>query len=226
MLLGFIIVVVTAFGFWRHHYLKIMNAEPITVYKDTPIEPDTLPKKTVIKKGKAEKGRSSQQDNSPQDTSVETDNNTEAEMRPRETAGWIDNSPMPEETGDTGHQTVHHIFSDIIVENLPPKAAAALKVYEEVQLAIPELNKELKPLLEARPIDFDAIGVINDKKDVLKERRMNALEILSKYSKEALAKLQATIKRGKAAEQVVEEYDKDPDMTVEDIMRRMDELTK
>lgn len=219
-----IAIVVTAIGFWRHHYLKIMNADPVNVYKDTPIEPDIPPKKTIAKNGKVDKGTPSQQETSPQDTYVEGDDIRDVE--PEVTTQPINNSPTPKETDNTGNQTVHHIFSDIIVENLPPKAAAALKDYEEVQLAIPELNEKLMPLLEASPIDFDAIGVINDKKDVLNERRMNALEVLSKYSKQAADKLQAAIKRGKAAEKVVEEYEENPDMSTEDIIRRVEELTK
>jgi len=55
---------------------------------------------------------------------------------------------------------------------------------------------------------------------------MDLLEILSIYSKQALAEIQATIKRGKAAERIVEEVDEDPNMDVDDIMRRLEELTK
>ena len=224
MWLGIVIFVIAGIGIWRHHYLKIMDAEPINVYIDTPIDPDKLPKNTFAKKEKGDKSTPSQQDISPKNTSVETGNNIE--MQPRETTQAIDNRITPKNTDNTGNQTVHHIFSDIVVENLPPKVVTALKDYEEVQLAMPELNTELKPLLEARSLDWDAIEVINDQKDVLKERRMNALEILSKYSKQAADKLQATIKRGKAAERVMEEYDEKPDISTEEIIRRMEELTK
>ena len=142
MLFGIVIFVVAGIEIWRHHYLKIMNAEPINIYKDTPFESDTSPKDTSVKKEKTDKGTPSQQDISPKNTSVETGNNID--MQPRETAQPIDNRITPDETDNTGNQTVHHIFSDIIVENLPPKAVAALKDYEEVQLAIPEINKEVK----------------------------------------------------------------------------------
>lgn len=218
-------IIVAAIGFWRHHYLKTLNSEPVTIYKDTPIEPDISSKNTVVKKGKADRGTPSETELLPKDTSVNSDN-ADIEVETSETAQSIDNSLTSEVMDDTSNLTIHHIFSDIVVENLPPKAVEALKDYEEVQLAIPKLNEELLPLLNAIPIDFEAIDRINDKKQVLKERSMNALEILSKYSNEALAKLQSTIKRGKAAERVVEELDEDPDMTIQDIKRRMEELTK
>lgn len=225
MLLGIAILAIASIGIWRHQYLKTMNAEPIKIYKDTPIEPNTLPKKTVVNKGKDIKSTPLDIETLPKDTSTNSDN-PDIGIVPRETTQPNDNNLTHEKTDKTSNPSVHHIFSDIVVENLPPKAVAALKDYEEVQLAIPELNEELKPLLKARPVDFDAIDVINGKKDVLNERRMNALEILSKYSKQAADKLQATIIRGKAAEKVVQEYDENPDMSTEDLIRRMEELTK
>ena len=32
-----IAVLLIGIGLWRHHYLKIMNAEPVKVYKSTPL---------------------------------------------------------------------------------------------------------------------------------------------------------------------------------------------
>jgi len=221
-----VIIVLTAFGFWRHHYLKIMNAEPVIVYKVPPFEPDTSPKDTSTKKEQADNRTPSDTETLPKDMSTDNENNTDVVSEPRKTTQPIDNSFTPDEMDNTGNPSVHHIFTDIVVENLPPKVAAVLKEYEEIQLAIPKLNEELKPLLEARPIDFDAIDVINEKKRVLSDQRKDALEILSKYSNEASEELQATIKREKAAERIMEEMDEDPDMDFDDIKQRLEELTK
>ena len=218
-------IVVTAIGLWRHHYLKIMNAEPERVYKDTPVQ-DNLPKNTIVQQKKADKSTPSEPETFPKDTSVNSDDDTDIESEPQVAAQPIDNSITPEETDNKADLTVHHIFSDIIVENLPPKAAEALKEYEKIELELPVLNEELKPLMEARPVDWDAIKAKINEGKLLKERRKDALEILSKHSKEALAELQKTIRREKAAEIVVEETAEDPDMDAEDAIRRLEELTE
>ncbi|RKU24867.1 hypothetical protein C6497_16995 [Candidatus Poribacteria bacterium] len=157
---------------------------------------------------------------------IENNDSTDVESDHLEMAKSNDNSLSLKEKDDTGDQTVHHIFSDIVVEKLPAKVAAALKEYEEIQLATPARHKELEVLLDTDSPDFDAIGKLNEKSRVIRERRMHILEILSKYSKQASAELQATIKRGKAAETIVQEIDVDPEMDVDDIMRRYEELTK
>ena len=226
ILLGFLIVVIAGIGIWRHHYLKITNADPIKVYKYTPREPNTSPKDKVINKRKTDKGTQLGQETLPKDRSIENDDSTDLDSEHREMAKSNDIGLSLKEKDDTANQTVHHIFSDIVVEKLPPKAAAALKEYEEIQLATPIRNKELEVLLDTPSPDFDAIGEFNEKSRVIRERRMDLLEILSIYSKQALAEIQATIKRGKAAERIVEEVDEDPNMDVDDIMRRLEELTK
>jgi DNA repair exonuclease SbcCD ATPase subunit len=104
---------------------------------------------------------------------------------------------------NTSNSSTDTIFGDIIEQNLPPEAAAALKQYEEAQSALPALNDELRPLLKASPLDMDAIRLVNEKKRKLKQQRMDALEILALYSDEAFNELQATIERGKAAERIV-----------------------
>lgn len=226
ILLGIVIVVIAGIGIWRNHYLKIMNADPIKIYKNTPRKPDTSPKGKVINKRKADKGTPLVQETLPKDTSKENNDSTDINSEHLEMAKPNDNSRSIKEKDDTGDQRVHHIFSDIVVEKLPAKVAAALKEYEEIQVATPARHKELEVLLDTESPDFDAIGEFNEKSRVIRERRMNILEILSKHSKQALAELQATIKRGKAAERIIEEIDVDPKMDVDDIMRRMEELTK
>ena len=212
----FVAIIVTGIVLWRNHYLKIMNAEPVKVYKSTPFESEQSPKETTIKQKKADKSTQLDSEKSPKDTSVKSDENTDiasdenvdVETEPHLTTEPVDNSATPEATDNMGDPSAGTIFADLAGVNLPPEAAAALKKYEEIQLAIPVLNTELKPLLKATPIDWDAIGVIHEKSRELREQRKDALETLSLYSDDALAELQATIARGKAAERIVNELDK------------------
>ena len=176
-------VLLTGIGLWRHHYLKIMNAEPVKVYKVTHLKGD---------------------DN----TDVKGDDNTDVtDVEPSITTQRIENSIIPEKMDNTSNSPAGTIFGDIAEQNLPPEAAAALKQYEEVQSALPGLNNELRPLLEARPLDWDAIRLVNEKKRKLKQQRKDALEILALYSDEAFNELQATIAREKEAERIVTELD-------------------
>ncbi len=213
-------IILTGIGFWRHHYLKIMNAEPIIVYKSTPLEPDKSPKDTSVKQEKADKGTPLQQEELPKDTSVKSDDNPDVELEP------IDNSITSEETDNTSSSPAGKIFSDIAEQNLPPEAVAALKQYKEAQSALPGLNDELRPLLKASPLDMDAIRLVDEKKRVLHEQRKDALEILALYSDEALDELQATIAREKAAARIMDELEENPDMDLEDIMREIEAISK
>ena len=108
---------------------------------NTPLKPDTSPKDTSTKKEQADNRTPSDPETFPKDTSAENENNTDVETEPRINTQPIDNSFTPDEMDNTGNPSVHHIFTDIVVENLPPKVAAVLKEYEEIQLAIPELMR-------------------------------------------------------------------------------------
>lgn len=217
-----IAIVVAGIGFWRHHYLKVKNAEPINVYKDTLIEPDTLPKGTSAEQKKADKSNPGQPDTSPKDVSVQSEDGTDVAMETGETTPSIDDSVAPEETDDVGDLTVHTVFTDIIVENLPPKAAAALKEYDAVQLASDQVTEELKALYKVTPIDFDAIGMGSDKLGNLHDRRDAALEILSKYSKQASDKLDAILAQSREANKIIEDLDEGLDVSVEEMMERIE----
>ncbi len=184
-------VLLAGIGLWRNHYLKIMNAEPVKVYKVTDVKGDD---NTDVK--------------GDDNTDVKGDDNTDVtDVEPSITTQRIDNSITPEEMDNTSNSPAGTIFGDIIEQNLPPEAAAALKQYEEVQSALPGLNNELRPLLEARPLDWDAIRLVTEKKRKLKQQRKDALEILAPYSDEAFNELQATIAREKEAERIVTELD-------------------
>lgn len=184
-------VLLTGIGLWRHHYFKIMNAEPQKVY-NKPGQPSNLTTDANTPKVKLVKG----------------DDNTEiTDIEPSITTQRIDNSITAEEMDNTNNSPAGTIFGDIAEQNLPPEAAAALKLYEEIQTAYPGIMGELKPLLEATPLDWDAIGLVNKKMTQLQQQRMDALEILAQYSDEAFNELQATIERRKVAESMVAELD-------------------
>ena len=180
-------------GLWRHHYLKIMNAEPEKVYNKKPIQPK----------------RSSMDANSPKVSPKKGDENTDArEIELSKNTQHIDNSITPQamdnNTGNTFEDTV---FGDIEGEYLTPEIVETIVEYEEIQAALPALNSELKPLLDAIPLDMDAIRSVNEKKRNLKQRRKELLEILAKFSDEAFNELQATLEREKAAKRMMAELD-------------------
>lgn len=216
-----IAIVVAGIGFWRNHYLKIQNAEPKRVYKDAQFEPDTLPKTTSAKPKKADKSTSTQQDTSSEDTSVQRDD-TDIALEPSKTAQPTDDSITPEATDNTGELNVHTVFTDIIVENLPPKAAAALKQYDEAQLATTKITAELIDLYKAKPIDFDAIGEGAKKLKKLNDQRMDSLEILSEYSKKASDMYNALIAQYREVDNIMEDFDEGLDIDIDEIQRRLE----
>ena len=176
-----VVVLLVGIGLWRHHYLKIMNAEPVKVYKVTLVKGD--------------------------DNTDVTDVTDVTDIEPNITTQRIDNSITPEEMYNTSNSPAGTIFGDIAEQNLPPEAAAALKQYAEIQSALPALNDELRPLLKASPLDWDAIRLVTEKKRKLKQQRKDALEILALYSDEAFNELQATIAREKNLERQKAELD-------------------
>ncbi len=187
-----IAVLFAGIGLWRHHYLKTMNAEPEKVYNNKPVQPKNL---TTDAK-------------TPKVTHAQDDDNTDVtDEEPSKSTQRTDNSIIPEEMENKSKSSTDTIFGDIAEENLTPEVVAAIKKYEEIQSAIPALNKELKPLLVAIPLDMDAITLINEKKRNLKQRRKDILETLAMYSDEAFNELQDTIAREKAAERMMAELD-------------------
>ena len=137
-----VVVLLVGIGLWRHHYLKIMNAEPVKVYKVTPVKGD--------------------------DNTDVTDVTDVTDIEPNITTQRIDNSITPEEMDNTSNSPAGTIFGDIAEQNLPPEAAAALKQYAEIQSAQAALNDELRPLLKASPLDMDAIRLVTEEKEKTK----------------------------------------------------------
>ncbi len=119
--------------------------------------------------------------------------------------------------------------SDIIVENLPPKAAAALKEYDEIQLASDALTTELTSLLKARPIDINAINPLTEKLNKLNQQHFDTLEILALYSDKASKQLKGLIETKKVTDRMMAETKMDIKefrKTMEDAERILEELTK
>ena len=175
-------VLLTGIGMWRHHYLKIINAEPEKVYK-VPGQENNLSTDTNTTKVTLEKG----------------EENTDA----------MTQRVAPEKMENIGDSPNGPVFGDIIEENLPPEAVAALRKYEEIQLTYPKVRRELIPLLKAWPVDWDAVSAVDERRYKLKQQRKDALEILSVYSDEAFNELQATIEREKNVERQIAELDRE-----------------
>ena len=165
-------VLLTGIGLWRHHYLTIMNAEPVKVY-------NTLGKTSNLNSDA----------NAPKNISEKGEDKTDA-MAERN-----HNRITPEEMDNKGNLSVGTTFGDIIVENLPPEALAALREYEHIQSTYPDVRRELIPILNAWPVDWNAVRSVQERMNTLKQRRKDALEILAKHSDEAFNELQATIAR-------------------------------
>jgi len=204
------VVLLTGIGLWRHHYLKIMNAEPERVYKGTLLQPNKLPTNA----------------NTPKVTPVKSDDNTDVtDIEPSITTQRIDDHIKPEETDNTSNLSAGTIFGDITQRELPPEVVAALKQYEEAHSASADVRKKRKPLSEAKPLDWDAIGLLTEELRQLQQQRKDALEILAQYSDEASKELQAIIAREKVTDQIMDELDQpESDIESDDLIRRYGEL--
>lgn len=181
-----VVVIIAGIGLWRHHYLKIMNAEPEKVF-NVPGQPSNLTTDANTSKVKPVK---------------RVDNSDTKTQR-------IDNRITPVEMDNKGNSFTGTAFGDIIVENLPPEALAALKEYEQIQSTYPHVRRELIPLLKAWPLDENAIRAVEERMKMLKQRRKAALEILAKHSDEAFNELQATIAREEKVAREIAELDRE-----------------
>ena len=167
-----VVVISAGIGLWRHHYLKIMNAEPEKVFN--------IPKQSSDPTTDA---------NTSKVKLVKRVDNTDAMAERNHDRITL------EEMDNKGNLTVGTTFGDIIADNLPPEALAALREYEHIQSTYPGVRRELIPLLNAWPVDWNAVRSVKERMNTLKQRRKDALEILAKHSDEAFNELQATIAR-------------------------------
>lgn len=222
LILIFVTIVAVGIGLWRHHYLKVINVEPKKVYKVTPLQQNTHPKDKPIKQEIAEKTTIKQSEVLPKNTSIQSDDTTDEVMDIGETTLPMD-SVAPEETENIANLTVHAVFTDIIIENLPPEATAALKLYDEVQLATPEVDERLKILLKTEPIDYDALNVESQKLGRLNDQRDESLEILAKYSQQASDELDVLLLQKIEANRIIEDLNEGIDVDIEERMKELEE---
>lgn len=173
-----------------------MNAEPEKIFineVDQPKKLQTGENAPKITTKKSEENAEVKQENS---TEVKREDITEATtIEPNKTTQPIDNSITLEETDNTENTTTNTIFSDIAEKDLTPEVIAAIKIYEGIQPAQDRLNAELKPLLDAEPLDMDAIDRITDEKIRLSHQRLDSLVTLSPYSKEAFNKVVSKVEQ-------------------------------
>lgn len=171
-------VLLIGIGLWRHHYHKIMDAEPEKVYKSVPLQPNNLPTDA----------------NTPKVTPVENEDDTNVEIEVNETTQGIDEMTSPPKKDNTDNLLGDATLDEIAEQpTLSPEAAAALKEYEEINSEYLAVYNELQPLLNARPIDWNAISLVNEKIRKVKQQRIDALSKLAVYSDEALEELVDTI---------------------------------
>ena len=133
------VVLLAGIGLWRNHYLNIQNAEPEKVFIDKPVGRSVgqskLPTDANTPIVTTEEGENKKD--------LEEDNKVVNDVDPSITTQDIDSSITPDEKDKSDNSSFHTIFSDLDLRNLPPEAELALKTYEDIQLAIPDLNNEL-----------------------------------------------------------------------------------
>ena len=210
-----IAVLLAGIGLWRNHYLKIMNSEPEKVYSNKPVQPKNLTTDA----------------NTPKVTHAQDDDNTDpTDVEPSITKQRTDNSIKSKEMV-TSNASTDTKFSDIAEENLTPEVVAAIKKYEEAQSELAVVTSELISTLRAKPLNMDAIDLIDERRNRLKEQRLDSLEILAKYSDEALNELQTAIGSRIAAESMITEVegsipDEDSAAKIKRMREEMMELLK
>lgn len=178
-----IIVLLIGIGLWRHHYHKIMEAEPEQVDKSTPLQPNAT---------------------TPEVTPVTPEDNADIEIKGDAATQRKDETISAEKTDNTESSLGDTTLGEIAEEpTLSPKAAAALKAYEEAQLEYHAAYDELKVALEARPLDWDRIGSAKDDVKKVTQHRMDTLSELAVYSDEALQELADTIAQQIEAEGIM-----------------------
>ena len=180
-------ILLTGIGLWRHHYLKFLKAEPVKVYKSTPLQPNKLPTNA----------------NTPKVTSVKSEDNTDVEIEPRVTTQHIDEIITPEETDNTSNPSAD-VIGDIAEQpNLSPEAATTLKEYEAAQSEYIDVQDVLQAALDARPIDFEKIRSANESIVKAKQKRLDALEKLAVYLNEAFYEFLDTIEQENETDRII-----------------------
>lgn len=201
-----IIVILIGVSIWRFQHIKNQETDPKKVYRNTPSQPNIL----------------STNDNKTQTTPEKNESNTDVDIKSVKKTEDLDEIVTSEETDDSSNPMANTIGDIPEKPDISPEEAAAQKEFEEAQTEYDAAYAELKPVLKAKPIDFDAIGVVNEKIRKAAERRLAALENLAVYSDEAFDELLATITRQEEAKRIMDEIPTD----TESISKSIQDLRK
>lgn len=136
-------------GLWRHYYLKIMNAEPVKIFNSKSVKPSNFTTDA----------------NTPKATPIKVDDNTVVtDVESSKVTPSVANSNTTEEMVNTSNSSTDTIFGDLIEQNLPPEAAAALEKYKKAQSEHAAISRKLVSLLKADPLDWDAINLMDSER--------------------------------------------------------------
>lgn len=187
----------TALWYFGHHRpaQKILEADPVKVYKSTPLQPEELSVKStpsdIIQKPR------------------EGDTDREVEGIDTESEDMA-NAATSEKTDKDQAQVKDTSFDKLVPQDgLSTEDPAAAKAYEEYLTAESEYlaaHDRLKAALDARPIDWDRIeSATNDSKSAAKHRK-EALQNLAPYSEEAVKLLEKMAEAERQSEEIMAGY--------------------
>lgn len=206
VLIPIIVLLIVGVSIWRFQHIKNQKTDPQKIFRNTPSQPNIL----------------STNDNKTQTTSEKNESDADVDFKSEKKTKDLDENITSEETDDSSNPIVNTIGDISEKPDISPEEAAAQKEFEEAQLEYDAAYAELKPVLKAKPIDFDAIGVVNEKIRKATERRLTALENLAVYSDEAFDELLATITRKEEAKRIMDEITTD----TESISKSIQDLRK
>ena len=211
VLIPIIVLLIVGVSIWRFQHIKNQETDPQKVLKNTPSQPNIL----------------STNDNKTQTTPEKNEIDTDVDVKSAKKTEDLDAIITSEETDDSSNLIANKIGDISEKPDISPEEAAAQKEFEEAQLEYDAAYAELKPVLKAKPIDFDAIGVVNKKIRKATERRLAALENLAVYSDEAFDELLATITQQEEAKRIMEEITTDTEFTsksIQDLRKTLEDF--
>ena len=200
----------TALWYFGHHRpaQKILETDPVKVYKSTSLQPEELSVKST-----------------PSDVIQEPregDTDREAEGIDIESEDMA-NAATSEKTDKDQDQVKDTGFDKLVPQDgLLTEDPAAAKAYEKYLIAESEYlaaQDILKAALDARPIDWDRIkSATNDSKNAAR-RRKEALQNLAPYSEAAVKLLEEMEEAERQSEEIMAEIREDDTRKIEDIIQ-------
>lgn len=179
-----VIILVTVFlisvGLWRHHYLKILNAEPKKMYKSTISQPNTSQVKPVPS-------------GSIHETRKETDD-TDLEAETSTLGKHTDNVTPLEKTDDVNTHSDNAGSGEKIQVPLSVEETVEIAAFRKYLIAQSEYNSAMETLNEAlkrRPPDWEHLEWATDKVESTELEKNKTLRELAAYSEEAAKELAA-----------------------------------